>query len=140
VKRTILAIFKRAPLPAAAFAVALAGCASQQSQIATVNITRVTQNWPKFINYNNQLASDTDAIQRSSASPRDKQRQLDQLRQRFVKMQEEVTNDVRIAAEQVAGQRHFKLVITREFVGYGGTDITPDVEKILKITEKSPSP
>jgi Skp family chaperone for outer membrane proteins len=139
VKRTILATFKRTPL-LVAIAAALAGCATQQSQIATVNITRVTQNWPKFINYNNQLASDTDAIQRSSASPRDKQRQLDQLRQHFVKMQEEVTNDVRAAAEQIAGQRHFKMVITREFVGYGGTDITPDVEKILKITEKSPSP
>jgi len=139
VKRTILATFKRTPL-LVAVAAALAGCATQQSQVATVNITRVTQNWPKFINYNNQLASDTDAIQRSSASPRDKQRQLDQLRQHFVKMQEEVTNDVRAAAEQIAGQRHFKMVITREFVGYGGTDITPDVEKILKITEKSPSP
>ena len=123
----------------ASLAAVLAGCASQQSQVATVNITRITQNWPKFINYNNQLASDTDAINRSSASPRDKQRQLDRLRQQFVKMQEEVTNDVRVAAEEVANQRHFKLVITREFVGYGGTDITTDVEKILKITEKSPA-
>jgi len=124
----------------ASLAAVLAGCASQQSQVATVNITRITQNWPKFINYNNQLASDTDAINRSSASPRDKQRQLDRLRQQFVKMQEEVTNDVRVAAEEVSNQRHFKLVITREFVGYGGTDITTDVEKILKITEKSPAP
>ena len=134
-KRTILA-----GLAVLALAAAFAGCASQQSQVATVNITRITQNWPKFINYNNQLASDTDAINRSSASPRDKQRQLDRLRQQFVKMQEEVTNDVRVAAEEVANQRHFKLVITREFVGYGGTDITTDVEKILKITEKSPAP
>ena len=134
-KRTILA-----GLAVLTLAAAFAGCASQQSQVATVNITRITQNWPKFINYNNQLASDTDAINRSSASPRDKQRQLDRLRQQFVKMQEEVTNDVRVAAEEVANQRHFKLVITREFVGYGGTDITTDVEKILKITEKSPAP
>jgi Skp family chaperone for outer membrane proteins len=129
VKRIVLAV-----------TVILAACTPQESPIATVNITRITQNWPKFINYNNQLASDTDAIQRSNASQQDKQRQLDQLRQRFVNMQNEVTNDVRVAAEQVANQRHFKLVITREFVGYGGIDITPDVEKILKITEKSPSP
>jgi len=53
-------------------------------------------------------------------------------------MQREVTNDVSSAAEQVATQRHFKLVVTRELVGYGGTDITPDVERILKITEVSP--
>lgn len=125
----------------ASAAVALAGCTSQSSsQIATVNISRITQNWPKFINYNNQLAADTDAINRSSASPRDKQRQLDGLRARFLTMQNEVTGDVRTAAEQVANERHFKLVVTHEFVGYGGTDITGDVEKILKITEKSPPP
>jgi hypothetical protein len=32
-------------------------------------------------------------------------------------------------------------VVTREFVGYGGVDITPDVEKAMGITESaSPSP
>jgi Skp family chaperone for outer membrane proteins len=105
-----------------------------------VDISRITSNWPKFINYNNQLAADTDAINRSNASPRDKQRQIDGLRRRFVNMQDEVTSDVRAAAEQVANDRHFKLVVTREFTGYGGVDITSDVEKILKITEKSPAP
>ncbi len=123
-------------------ALAAAGCGwlQPQSQVAIVDVARISQNWPKFINYNNQLASDTAAIQRSSASPRDKQRQLDTLRRRFVAMQTEVTNDVRSAAEQVAARRHFKLVLTREFVGYGGTDITADVEKILKITETSTPP
>jgi len=125
----------------ASAALALAGCASQSdSQIATVNISRITANWPKFINYNNQLQSDTEAITRSNIPQRDKQRQLAALQARFVNMQNEVTNDVRNAAEQVANQRHFKLVVTREFVGYGGTDITGDVEKILKITEASPAP
>ncbi len=125
----------------ASAALALAGCASQSdSQIATVNISRITANWPKFINYNNQLQSDTEAITRSNIPQRDKQRQLAALQQRFVNMQNEVTSDVRNAAEQVANQRHFKLVVTREFVGYGGTDITGDVEKILKITEASPAP
>jgi Skp family chaperone for outer membrane proteins len=126
----------------ASAAIALAGCNSQPSggQIATVDISRITQNWPKFINYNNQLAADTDAINRSSASRSDKQRQLDGLRARFVTMQNEVTSDVRTAAEQVANERHFKLVVTHEYVGYGGTDITGEVEKILKITEKSPPP
>ena len=125
---------------ALAVLVSLVTCAPQESSIATVNVARITQNWPKFINYNNQLSSDAAAIERSSASPRDKQRQLAQLQQRSLNMQNEVVNDVRAAAEQVANQRHFKLVITHEFVGYGGTDITTDVEKILKITEKSPSP
>jgi Skp family chaperone for outer membrane proteins len=50
-------------------------------------------------------------------------------------MQTEVTGDVRNAVQQIAAQRHFSLVVTREFVGYGGVDITPDVEKLLNITE-----
>jgi uncharacterized protein (DUF885 family) len=134
---------KRMLMPVLGALFALAGCngtSGGSSQIATVDISRITSNWPKFINYNNQLAADTDAINRSNASPRDKQRQIDGLRRRFVSMQDEVTNDVRAAAEQVASDRHFKLVVTREFTGYGGVDITADVEKILKITEKSPPP
>jgi Skp family chaperone for outer membrane proteins len=119
-----------------AVACALGGCAQgQTSSIATVDIPRITSNWPKFINYNNQLAADTQAIQRSTASDRDKQRQLIGLRQRYINMQTEVTGDVRNAVQQIAAQRHFSLVVTREFVGYGGVDITPDVEKLLNITE-----
>ncbi len=125
-----------------AFAVALAtlaGCASQtDSSVATIDLTRIQNNWPKFINYSNQLASDTASINRSGASPREKEQQLDALRRRYVSMQNEVSGDVRDAAEKVATDRHIKLVVTRQFVGYGGIDITPDVEKILQITEASP--
>jgi len=118
---------------------AFVGCNSQAATVATLDVTRIQANWPKFINYSNQLASDTDAIQRSSASARQKQQQLDTLRRRYVAMQDEVTGDVRNAAAQVANDKHLRLVVTRQFVGYGGIDITPDVEKILRITEK-PSP
>ncbi|GAC1441210.1 MAG: hypothetical protein NVS2B8_18850 [Vulcanimicrobiaceae bacterium] len=122
----------------ATFAVAtLSACASPpQSTIATVDLARIQANWPKFINYSNQLASDTEAINRSAATPKAKAQSLDQLRRRYVAMQDEVTGDVRHAAEQIASDKHYKLVVTRQFVGYGGVDITPDVEKILKITEK----
>jgi len=125
-------------LIAAAACAALSACAGQSSQssVATVDLARIQANWPKFINYSNQLASDTEAINRSSASPKQKADSLDQLRRRYVDMQNEVSGDVRSAAEQVASDKHFKLVVTRQFVGYGGVDITPDVEKILKITEK----
>ena len=120
--------------------VALGGCTTatdSSATIGTVDLARIQANWPKFINYSNQLASDTDAINRSSAPQRQKQQQLDALRRRYVDMQNEVSGDVRTAAESVANERHYKLVVTRQFVGYGGVDITPDVEKILKITEKS---
>jgi Skp family chaperone for outer membrane proteins len=119
---------------------AIAGCASQQqSSVATIDLARIQANWPKFINYSNQLASDSAAINRSSAPPRQKQQQLQALRQHYVDMQNEVSGDVRSAAEQVANEKHIKLVVTRQFVGYGGIDITSDVEKILKITEKAPA-
>lgn len=122
--------------------VALAGCStSPSSEIAVVNIARLTANWPKFINYNNQLSSDAAAIERSNASDQEKQRERTALQQQYAKMQEEVTSDVRNAAAQVAKTRNFKLILTREFAAYGGTDITADVEKVLDIHERpSPSP
>jgi len=115
----------------------LFGCngAGQSDQVGTVNVSRITANWPKFLNYQNQLTADAAAIDRSGASDRDKLRQRAVLSQRFSQFQNEVTNDVRSAAEQVANQKHLKLVLTREYVGYGGVDITPDVEKVLNITE-----
>ena len=119
--------------------VALAGCAQQSSPVATLDLNRIQANWPKFINYSNQLSADTAAINRSSDSPSRKEKELDALRQRFTDMQNEVTGAVRNAAEQVANEKHITLVVTRQYVGYGGVDITADVEKILKITEASPS-
>ncbi len=124
---------------AGALAVAAAGCASQSTAtIATIDIARIQANWPKYINYSNQLASDTDAINRARTSPQQKQHDLQLLRARYVDMQNEVTGDVRNAAAQVANDRHLKLVVTRQFVGYGGVDVTADVEKILKIVERTP--
>ena len=124
----------------AAAAAALAGCGIQSdSSVATIDLTRIQNNWPKFINYSNQLASDTASINRSGASVKEKEAELDALRKRYVSMQNEVSGDVRDAAQKVADQRGIKLVVTRQFVGYGGSDITPDVEKLLNITEASPA-
>ncbi|HEY0798196.1 MAG TPA: hypothetical protein VGD50_03545 [Candidatus Baltobacteraceae bacterium] len=117
----------------------LAACShGESSPVATVDVARISANWPKFINYQNQLSADADALEHANISDSAKQRQRDLLQQRYADMQAEVTTDVRNAAQQVADQRHFSLVVTREFVGYGGVDITPDVEKLLKITESSP--
>ncbi len=129
----------RATTLACLAALCASGCASQApATVATIDIARIQANWPKYINYSNQIASDTEAINRSRSSAAAKQHDLQLLRVRYVDMQNEVTGDVRSAAEQVANDRHLKLVVTRQFVGYGGIDITPDVEKILKIVEKPP--
>jgi hypothetical protein len=120
-------------------AAVLCGCGGgSPSPIATLDLSRIQANWPKFINYSNQLAADTSAIDHSGAPPEQKAAQLEVLRKRYVEMQNEVTSDVRNAAQRVASEKHFTLVVTHQFVGYGGVDITPDVEKILNITEKSP--
>jgi Skp family chaperone for outer membrane proteins len=125
----------------AAMALFAAGCnggaggGGAAGEIGTVNVSRITANWPKFLNYQNQLSSDAAAIDRASVPEAEKARQRAALQQRFLRFQDEVTGDVRTAAQQVAGERHLKLVVTREFVGYGGIDITTDIEKILKITE-----
>ena len=109
--------------------------------IGLVDVQRVSANWPKFLNYQNQLNADVQTVQRSAASDAQKQRQMAGLQEQFQRNQTELTNDVRAAAEQVAGDRHLRYVLTRQFVGFGGVDITPDVERILKITERAtPSP
>ncbi len=129
----------------AALAVSLVGLAAcskpPQSTIGLVDVPRITANWPKFLNYQNQLNSDVQGIQQSRASNSEKQRELAGLQARFQTNQTELTSDVRDAAQQVASDKHLTYVFTRQFVGYGGVDITPDVEKLLNITEKAtPSP
>ena len=112
-----------------------------QGDIGLVDVQRLTANWPKFLNYQNQLNSDVQSIQRTRASDNQKQRALAGLQARFATNQSELTGDVRTAAQQVATDKHLKYVMTQQFVGYGGVDITPDVEKLLNIVEKAtPAP
>jgi Skp family chaperone for outer membrane proteins len=111
------------------------------SDIGLIDVTRLTANWPKFLNYQNQLNADMHAIQISHDSDSQKQREMAGLQMRFATNQTELTNNVHDAAAQVASDKHLRYVFTRQFVGYGGVDITPDVEKILQIVEKpTPSP
>ena len=121
---------------------ALCACTNAPANnIGLVDVQRISNNWPKFQNYQNQLANDAQTIERSNRPQRDKNEARAQLQARFAKAQTELTNDVSDAAKQVAAQKHLSYVFTRQYVGYGGIDITPDVEKILKIEEKpSPAP
>jgi len=93
------------------------------------------------MNASNQLNADEAAIANSRGSARDKQRRLLQLQGRYAQLQDQLVGEVRSAAEKVAKEKNLKIVVTRENVGYGGSDITSDVEKELGFTEKaSPSP
>jgi len=126
----------------AASLLAMTACSKPPaSDIGLVDVARLTANWPKFLNYQNQLNSDMAAIKNSNAPDSQKQREMQGLQYRFQTNQTELTNNVRDAANQVASDKHLRMVFTRQFVGYGGVDITPDVEKILQIVEKAtPSP
>ncbi|MDQ6822951.1 MAG: OmpH family outer membrane protein [Candidatus Eremiobacteraeota bacterium] len=123
-------------------AAVLAGCGSKtQSSVGLVDVARLTSNWPQYVNYNNQLVSDEQAIGQGRGSNAQKQQQARELQRRYAQIQADLVAKVRAAAAQVAQQKNIKLVVTREFVGFGGVDITPDVEKILGITERAtPSP
>lgn len=115
------------------------GCAGPASDIGTVDLTQLQSSWPKFINYQNQLASDERAIEISNVPESQKASERDELRKRYDAMQSEVENDVVVAAAKVAQARHMKLVVTRAYVGYGGVDVTSDVERALGITPASPA-
>ena len=122
-------------------ALIVTGCARSHSDIGLLDVSRLTSNWPKFMNASNQLNADEAAIAGSRGSTRDKQRRLIQLQGRYAQLQDQLVGEVRNAAEKVAKEKNLKIVVTRENVGYGGSDITPDVEKELGFTEKaSPSP
>ena len=98
------------------------------------------QDWPKFINYSRQLEANLAAIRASKATDAEKQRQFDQLQEQSRRWESEVVGEVQGAAKNIAADRHYTLVVTRQGVAYGGDDITPDVEKALKITPASPAP
>ncbi len=123
-------------------AAALAGCTSApKSDIGLIDTQRLQANWPKFQNYQNQIAADNAAILRSNKSTAEKRREMGDLQKRFVAAQDELVGDVQDAARQVQSDRHLKYVFTRQYVGYGGVDITGDVEKILHIDDKgTPAP
>ena len=129
-------------LIAAAVLASLCACSSgPKSNIGLIDTVRIQQNWPKFLNYQNQLSADAAALQRSNAPVSQKAKQQQQLQQRFAQAQNELTGEVTDAAKQVAANRGLKYVFTRQYVGYGGVDVTADVEKILNITEKAtPTP
>jgi Skp family chaperone for outer membrane proteins len=118
----------------------LAGCANN-SPIGTVDIDRIVANWPVYQQYQQRLFIEEQGIEQSKASPADKQRQALQLQQKYAGITDQLTKQIRDAATKVAGEKNLKLVVTKQGVGYGGVDITPDVEKAMNITEKAtPAP
>jgi len=132
---------KKSSIIIAAIAALILGACAQSSPVGLVNVQRLTANWPQYENVQNQLAADERAIETEKLSPGQKQAQASRLEAKYGGLLNQLVAQVKDAAAKVAQQKNMKLVITREVVGYGGTDITGDVEKQMGITESaSPSP
>ena len=125
----------------AALAAAVLSACGTASPIGLVDVQRIVNNWPEYQNYQNQLLADERSIAAGRGNRAQKQRAAMAMQQKYSKITEQLTQQIRDAANKIAQQKQLKLVLTREGVGYGGVDITPDVEKTLNITEKAtPSP
>jgi Skp family chaperone for outer membrane proteins len=123
------------------FAAAIvAGCANA-SPIGLVDVNRITSNWTVYQQFQQSLLQDEQAIQASKASPAQKQREAATLQRKYAGITDQLTQQVRNAATKVAQQKNLTLVVTKEGVGFGGVDITSDVEKAMNITDKAtPAP
>jgi len=124
---------------AALAALALTACAPS-SPVGLLDVQRLTANWPQYNNVQNQLLADQRAIETGRGSQQQKVKAAAQLQAKYAALSQQLVNQIKDAAAKVAQQKNLKLVVTREFIGYGGTDITPDVEKQMGITESSASP
>lgn len=125
---------------AALAAVIATGCGAS-SPIGLVDVNRIVNNWPEYQNYQNQLYADEKTIASGRGSTAQKQQAVLAMQRKYSKITEQLTQQIRDAASKIASDKQLKLVVTREGIGYGGVDITPDVEKSLNIVEKaSPAP
>lgn len=121
-------------------AVLFAGCANN-SPIGTIDVNRVVNNWDVYQRYQQQLMLEEQGIASGKGSNADKGRQVQALRKKYASITEQLSNQIRDAAAKIAQQRNLKLVVTQEGVGYGGVDITKDVEAAMSITDKAtPAP
>lgn len=124
-----------------AFAAALLGGCGASSPIGLVDVQRIVANWPEYQTYQNQLLADQKSIASGRGDKAQKQRAAMAMQTKYTKITDQLTQQIRDAAKKIAQDKKLNLVLTREGIGYGGVDITSDVEKSLNITEKAtPTP
>lgn len=117
----------------------LAGCANS-SPVGLLDVGRIVANWKTYQLNQQQMMIDEQRIVQSKASVAEKQRQAAALEKKYAGINDDLTKQIRDAAQKIAQQKNLKLVVTKQGVGYGGVDITPEVEKAMNITESSASP
>jgi len=121
-------------------ALMVAGCAGHNT-IGLVDVQRVVANWPEYQTYQTQLYTEERSIAGRRESTSRKQRDTIALEKKYATLNDSLSKQIHDVAAKIATQDSLKLVLTREGIGYGGVDITSDVEKALNITEKAtPTP
>jgi Skp family chaperone for outer membrane proteins len=118
----------------------LAGCAGH-SAIGLVDVQRIVTNWPEYQSYQTQLLGEERSIASRRESTARKESDTIALEKKYASLNDSLSKQIHDVAAKIASQDSLKLVLTREGIGYGGVDITSDVEKALNITEKAtPTP
>ncbi|MBV8637370.1 MAG: hypothetical protein JO322_04745 [Candidatus Eremiobacteraeota bacterium] len=117
----------------------LAGCGNN-SPVGLIDIGRIVANWKTYQLNQQQLMIDEQKIVQSRATNAQKQREAVALQKKYAGITDDLTKQIRDAAQKVASEKNLKMVVTKQGVGYGGVDITADVEKEMNITEASSSP
>jgi Skp family chaperone for outer membrane proteins len=131
---------KKQLLLATFIAAILAGCANT-SPVGLVDVNRIVANWAVYQQFQQQLMIDEQNIAQSRASTNVKRSEAAALQKKYAGITAQLTKEIRDAASKVAQEKNLTLVVTKEGVGFGGVDITPDVEKAMNITDKStPAP
>jgi Skp family chaperone for outer membrane proteins len=121
-------------------AIIVAGCAAHGS-IGLVDVQRIVNNWPEYQSYQNQMMTEERSVSSRRESATRRAQDALTLERKYAKITDQLSQQIRDAAGKIASQSQLKLVLTREGIGYGGVDITSDVEKALNITEKAtPTP
>jgi Skp family chaperone for outer membrane proteins len=118
----------------------ITGCGGHGS-IGLVDVQRIVANWPEYQTYQTQLLGEERSISARRESAKRKQSDLVALERKYTTLNDSLSRQIHDVAAKIATQDSLKLVLTREGIGYGGVDITTDVEKALNITEKAtPTP
>ena len=118
----------------------ITGCGGHGS-IGLVDVQRIVANWPEYQTYQTQLLGEERSISARRESAKRKQSDLVALERKYTTLNDSLSRQIQDVAAKIATQDSLKLVLTREGIGYGGVDITTDVEKALNITEKAtPTP
>jgi Skp family chaperone for outer membrane proteins len=118
----------------------ITGCGGHGS-IGLVDVQRIVANWPEYQTYQTQLLGEERSISARRESAKRKQSDLVALERKYTTLNDSLSRQIHDVAAKIATQDSLKLILTREGIGYGGVDITTDVEKALNITEKAtPTP